>query len=354
MEVIECPYDTVIMSAGKQKRRLLKDHPCPPPLTGVAQGRRGAHLKLSKPQPSETIKYLGSGTTAPNLSSSQFFVRYCANMKFSVNTCTVAILLLSNTPAFAHPQPITDIQLVTREQVERDNAVFEDVTDLWKRKGGGGGGGKGGSGSSGSSGGKGGSSSGGSSSSGYVPSSLGDGGVSNGQSVSGAGVGSSTSLSRGLGSSISSWTSGRGGSSSSIGSRNPLVFLSSFGGFRGGGHHGGSSRHGSSSTKSNKHSSSSPKGSSSSNTGGATKTGSGVTPNYGGGRYYGGGATSPYTSGLRSPLGIAAVPLAFGALAFYPGIWLYGAYAYPYNHVSLILMLNCYSILNFWAALHLP
>ena len=100
-------------------------------------------------------------------------------------------------------------------------------------------------------------------------------------------------------------------------------------------HHG--SHHGSSSPKSNKHSSSSsPKGSSSSNTGGRTKTGSGVTPNYGGGRYYGGGATTPYQSGSRSPLGIAAVPLAFGvgALAFYPGIWLYGAYAYPYSHVS--------------------
>ncbi len=79
-------------------------------------------------------------------------------------------------------------------------------------------------------------------------------------------------------------------------------------------------------------SSSAGKGSSSSNVGGSTKTGSGVTPNYGGGRYYGGGATTPYTAGARSPLGIAAVPLAFTALAFYPGIWLYGAYAYPYTH----------------------
>ena len=97
-----------------------------------------------------------------------------------------------------------------------------------------------------------------------------------------------------------------------------------------------------SSTKSNKDSSSSSsgRGSSSSNTGGATRTGSGVTPNYGGGRYYGGGATSPYRSGARSPLGIVGVPLAFGALAFYPGIWLYGAYAYPYGHVSLILILK--------------
>jgi len=57
-----------------------------------------------------------------------------------------------------------------------------------------------------------------------------------------------------------------------------------------------------------------------------------VRPSFGGGRYYGGGATTPYTAGARSPLGILAVPLAFSALAFYPGIWLYGAYAYPYGH----------------------
>jgi uncharacterized membrane protein YgcG len=104
-------------------------------------------------------------------------------MKFSINTCTVALLLLSNTPAFAHPQPITDIQLVTRE-AERENAVFDDVNELWKRKGGGGGGGKGGSSGSSSSGGKGGSSSGGSSSSGYVPSLSERGGMSGGQTAS--------------------------------------------------------------------------------------------------------------------------------------------------------------------------
>jgi len=169
-------------------------------------------------------------------------------MKF-FNNWSVAILLLSNTLALAHPQPVTDIQSVaTSEHVERDNGFFADVKDLWKRKGGGGGGGKGGSGSSGSSGSSG----------------------------------------------------GKGGSGSS-----------------------GSSSSGST-----------PKGSSSSNSGGQTKTGSGVTPNYGGGRYYGGGSTTPYQAGSKSPLGIAAVPLAFGAgaLAFYPGIWLYGAYAYPYSH----------------------
>jgi hypothetical protein len=81
---------------------------------------------------------------------------------------------------------------------------------------------------------------------------------------------------------------------------------------------------------------SSAKGSSSSNTGGSTKTGSGVTKNYGGGKYYGGGATTPYTSGAKSPLGISPVPVAagvgIGALAYYPGHYYYGAYAYPYYH----------------------
>jgi len=161
-------------------------------------------------------------------------------MKLSFDTVTVAVLLLSNTPAFAHPQPVTDIQLVSREEADqfdaRDYSLFEGVKDLWKRKGGGGGGGKGGS------------------------------------------------------------SGGKGGDSSS-----------------------GST-------------SSAPKGSTSSNTGGATKTGSGVRPAYGGGRYYGGGATQPYRSGGISPLGIVAFPLAFGALAFYPGIWLYGAYSYPYHN----------------------
>ena len=55
-------------------------------------------------------------------------------------------------------------------------------------------------------------------------------------------------------------------------------------------------------------------------------------PSYGGGRYYGGGATTPYRAGVASPLGIGAIALTAGALAFYPGIWLYGAYAYPYSH----------------------
>lgn len=115
------------------------------------------------------------------------------------------------------------------------------------------------------------------------------------------------------------------------------VSLEASGGFRGfSGFRSGGSRSGKSSKskpKSNsKSSSSSGKGSSSSNSGGSTKTGSGVTPNYGGGRYYGGGATTPYTSGVRSPLGIAPVFLGVGLLSIYPGLWLYGAYSYPYSH----------------------
>jgi len=89
-----------------------------------------------------------------------------------------------------------------------------------------------------------------------------------------------------------------------------------------------------SSSKSDKKSSSSTtgKGSSTSNTGGQTKQGSGVQPSYGGGRYYGGGATSPYSSGARSPLGVIPFFLGAGALAVFPGLWLYGAYAYPYHN----------------------
>ena len=95
-------------------------------------------------------------------------------MRFSFDTGTVAILLLSITLVLAHPWSITDIQLVTREAEPLDTrygSFFEGVKDLWKRKGGGGGGGKGGGSSSSS--GKGGSSSSSSSSSssGYVPSS---------------------------------------------------------------------------------------------------------------------------------------------------------------------------------------
>ena len=56
-------------------------------------------------------------------------------------------------------------------------------------------------------------------------------------------------------------------------------------------------------------------------------------PAYGGGRYYGGGATSSYSAGRRSPLGLTPILLGGAlALAIFPGLWLYGAYSYPYTH----------------------
>ncbi|KAL5339274.1 hypothetical protein BJX70DRAFT_160411 [Aspergillus crustosus] len=70
-----------------------------------------------------------------------------------------------------------------------------------------------------------------------------------------------------------------------------------------------------------------------SNTGGTSRGGSGPRPTYGrGGGYYSGGATSPYQAGIRSPLGIAPFFLPITALAFFPGLWLYGAHVYPYNN----------------------
>ncbi|KAK8928063.1 hypothetical protein H634G_10494 [Metarhizium anisopliae BRIP 53293] len=70
-----------------------------------------------------------------------------------------------------------------------------------------------------------------------------------------------------------------------------------------------------------------------SNAGGTSRGGSGPPRAFGGGSYYGGGAARPYRSGGISPLGGAAIGLAAGALLFWPGRWLYGAYLYPYpNH----------------------
>ncbi len=164
-------------------------------------------------------------------------------MKFTFDTFTVALLLLSNKPIFAHPQPITDIQLVTREHAEtlgaRDNAAFEDLKEFWKRKGGGGGGGKGG--------GKGGSSSS-SSSSRYVPSSSQGNGIEKNSGVERArGVGSSTWSVQKVGAAgINTWTrSWRGGSSSSqLGKSSGFDrrFVSLFSAFYGGGR--SSSSHG--------------------------------------------------------------------------------------------------------------
>jgi hypothetical protein len=256
-------------------------------------------------------------------------------MRFNLDTFTVALLLVSNTPSLAHPQPVTDITLISREDAApldaRNNEPFADVRDLWKRKGGGGGGGKGGGGGgggkggSGSSSGKGGSSSSGSSSSGYVltppkgsgsDSSSGRVATQKNQRTRDA---SSTSRSSGSGSGVVETRKER--DDNSLLSRFfPVIFT------------GFVPPKPKSDGKSSSSSSSSGKGSSSSSTGGSTKTGSGVTPNYGGGRYYGGGAATPYQSGVRSPLGITPVFLGVGALAFFPGIWLFGAYNYPYTH----------------------
>lgn len=59
------------------------------------------------------------------------------------------------------------------------------------------------------------------------------------------------------------------------------------------------------------------------------------SPSYGGGKYYGGGATSSFKSGGRSPGGLAPYAIGgglVGAALIFPGLWLYGVYAYNYNH----------------------
>lgn len=101
------------------------------------------------------------------------------------------------------------------------------------------------------------------------------------------------------------------------------------GGGRGGGFSSGGSRGGGSSSSARE----SRLGSSTSNVGGRTSSGTGIQPRaYGSGAYYGGGARAPYKSGKTSPGGIAPVFLGGAALGFFPGVWLYGAYAYSYPH----------------------
>ncbi|KAH8431192.1 uncharacterized protein LDX57_008851 [Aspergillus melleus] len=106
------------------------------------------------------------------------------------------------------------------------------------------------------------------------------------------------------------------------------------GGGGGGGRSGGGSggRSGGSSGSSGGSRGGSSRTGSSSNSGGATRGGSGPRPAYGGGSYYAGGARTPYAAGGRSPLGLTPFLLPVAALAFFPGLWLYGAYAYPYHH----------------------
>ncbi|CAG8059226.1 unnamed protein product [Penicillium nalgiovense] len=113
---------------------------------------------------------------------------------------------------------------------------------------------------------------------------------------------------------------GRGGGGSSGGSSGGRTGSSSSG--SSGGRTGSSGSSGSSGSR----------GGSTSNVGGTTRGGSGTRPAYGGGSYYAGGARTPYKSGSRSAGGIAPYLLGGAALGFFPGLWLYGAYAYPYSH----------------------
>ncbi|RGP63279.1 hypothetical protein FLONG3_9932 [Fusarium longipes] len=110
------------------------------------------------------------------------------------------------------------------------------------------------------------------------------------------------------------------------------------GGSRGGssGSRGGSSgNRGGSSSSGNRGSSGSGSGSSSgssrSGSGGGSSGARGPQPSYAGNRYAG-GASRPYSAGSRSPGGIRPFLLGagVGALAFWPGVWLYGAYMYHY------------------------
>lgn len=49
------------------------------------------------------------------------------------------------------------------------------------------------------------------------------------------------------------------------------------------------------------------------------------------GRYYAGGASTPYAAGHKSPGGITP-RLVFPAALLFPGVWLYGAWAYHFSH----------------------
>ncbi|SPO02261.1 uncharacterized protein DNG_04934 [Cephalotrichum gorgonifer] len=97
------------------------------------------------------------------------------------------------------------------------------------------------------------------------------------------------------------------------------------GGGRGGGSSGGGRSGGSSG---------SGRGSSSPPTRGQPGfAGSGAPRAYGGGSSYGGGGSTPYKAGSRTPVaGIAGIFAVGALLAFWPGVWLYGAHMYHYNN----------------------
>jgi len=97
----------------------------------------------------------------------------------------------------------------------------------------------------------------------------------------------------------------------------------------GGGKGGGGSSGGKGGSGSGGRSASSYSYSPQSNLGGRTRDGSGTPPSYGG--RYTGGAAVPYSSGGKSPTrGITPFLLPIGALAFFPALWLFPAFAYPY------------------------
>ncbi|KAM0669775.1 hypothetical protein ACQRIU_000170 [Beauveria bassiana] len=115
------------------------------------------------------------------------------------------------------------------------------------------------------------------------------------------------------------------------------------GGGRGGGSSGGSSggsRGGSSGSSSsgNRGSGSSSSGNRGSpsntgsnvNSGGTTRAGSGPQPRFGGGQYYSGGSRVPFAAGSTRN-GIVPGLLIGSALAFWPALWLSGAYMYNYH-----------------------
>ncbi|KAF5649078.1 uncharacterized protein FTJAE_1074 [Fusarium tjaetaba] len=112
---------------------------------------------------------------------------------------------------------------------------------------------------------------------------------------------------------------------------------------RGGGHGGGGGSRGSSWSGSRGGSSSDGSSGTGSGSGGSSsgsssnRGGSGYVPGAGpqpsvAGQYYPGGSSKPYRSGSRSPGGIVPFSLAGAALAFWPGLWLYGVYIYPYPY----------------------
>ncbi|OAA35006.1 hypothetical protein BBO_08951 [Beauveria brongniartii RCEF 3172] len=66
------------------------------------------------------------------------------------------------------------------------------------------------------------------------------------------------------------------------------------------------------------------------NSGGTTRAGSGPQPRFGGGQYYSGGSRVPFAAGSTRN-GIVPGLLIGSALAFWPALWLSGAYMYNYH-----------------------